>query len=42
MLLDIGSEIYLKDPIRVDYSPIFIAVKTGQIEMIEMMCDTGA
>ena len=30
---------YFNDPIKVDYSPIFMAVKIGHVGYIEMMCD---
>jgi len=41
-LIDAGASLFLRDPIRVDYSPVFVAVRTGSLAAIEMMCDTGA
>lgn len=40
-LIDAGASVYLSDPVRVDYSPAFIAVRTAQIPAIELMCDEG-
>lgn len=33
------ASLYFNDPIKVDYSPIFMAVKIGHVGYIEMMCD---
>ena len=41
-LLDAGARPYYSDPIKVDYSPVFIAVKMSQVSVIEMICDSGA
>lgn len=31
---------YFKDPIRVDYSPIFIAIKMANVAILEHLCDS--
>jgi ankyrin repeat protein len=41
-LVDEGADLYYSDPIRVDYSPVFVAVKMAQMSSIELMCDAGA
>jgi len=40
-LIGAGAKVYLNDPIRVDYSPVFIAIRSGKIPVIEMVCDQG-
>ena len=41
-LLEAGARPFYSDPIKVDYSPVFLAVKMSQVSVIEGMCDTGA
>ena len=38
-LLSKGAQIYFSDPIRVDYSPIFIAIKTDNVKVVEALTD---
>jgi ankyrin repeat protein len=38
-LIEAGVQLYINDPVKVDYSPIFIAIRTSQIPIIEMMVD---
>ena len=40
-LLDQGAASYLAEPIKVDYSPVFVAVTQCQVSVLEMMCDRG-
>lgn len=40
-LIDNGAKSYLPDPIKIDYSPVFIAVTTAQVSILEMFCDRG-
>lgn len=40
-LIEAGANLYINDPVKVDYSPIFIAIKTAQLPIIEMMADTA-
>ena len=39
-LIEGGASLYYKDPIKVDYSPIFMAVKISQVAYLELMCDS--
>ena len=38
-LIEGGADIYFRDPIKVDYSPVFMALKIEQVAYLEMMCD---
>ena len=38
-LIEGEASLYFNDPIKVDYSPVFMAVKIGHVGYIEMMCD---
>ena len=40
-LVDNGAKSYLPEAIRVDYSPVFIAVMSAQVSILEMFIDRG-
>jgi ankyrin repeat protein len=40
-LVEKGARLYIDDPIKVDYSPIFLAVRMKDIGILEVMCDTN-
>jgi hypothetical protein len=40
-LVENKVDVYFEDPVKVDASPIFFAIKCGNLKAVEYICDTG-
>lgn len=38
-LVEQGASIYLSDQIKRDFSPVFAAITTAQVPILELLCD---